>query len=116
MPNEWFIINATHNLSRGQLPAKPITLVQYGPRPNAHLQPLSTETSQLYNNLHSAIRQKIIKRMQRLDQYISTHKLKVTRPPMNQLVSYLKFERSFPLAYRQQSRVIEMPEAIKGVK
>lgn len=53
-------------------------------------------------------------RMQNLEEYISTYRLKSEYPPANEIISYIKFERNTPSSYREQSRVMEQQEAIKS--
>jgi hypothetical protein len=49
-----------------------------------------------------------------LDEFISTYRLRTEYPPASSILSYLKFERNTPTALKEQSRVIEMQEAIKN--
>jgi len=51
--------------------------------------------------------------MQTLDDYISTHRLRIEYPPASEMVSYIRFQRNTPQSYHEQSKVLEQQEAIK---
>lgn len=60
------------------------------------------------------MREDIVGRLHNLEEFISTHKLRTEYPPATGILSYLKFERNTPHSLKEQSRMLELQEAIKN--
>lgn len=52
--------------------------------------------------------------METINEFISTYRLNSEYPPASGIISYLKFDRSTPHSFREQSKVMEQQEAIKN--